>query len=122
MEFVVVTSPVDTIFDIRAAYHLENLPLKYEQLVLLAFGQHPHLTAVEQDWTDQGLVNGEFCCCFSGISAALLFPHGLANQCQLHHNSNRLDDSEPSFKCSSKCSFHLASTWFLLVPRSWLDT
>jgi hypothetical protein len=22
-------------------------------------------------------------------------------------------DSEPSFKCSSKCSFHLASTWFL---------
>jgi hypothetical protein len=27
-------------------------------------------------------------------------------------------DSEPSFKCSSKCSFHLASTWFLLVNSS----
>jgi hypothetical protein len=51
---------VDTIFDFRAAYRSENLPLKYEQLVLLPFGQHPHLTAVEQDWADQGLVNGEF--------------------------------------------------------------
>jgi hypothetical protein len=27
-------------------------------------------------------------------------------------------DSESSFKCSSKCSFHLASTWFLLVNSS----
>jgi hypothetical protein len=27
-------------------------------------------------------------------------------------------NSEPSFKCSSKCSFHLASTWFLLVKSS----
>jgi hypothetical protein len=55
---VVVPSPVDTIFDFRAAYRLENLPLKYEQLVLLPFGQHPRLTAVEQGWADQGLVNG----------------------------------------------------------------
>jgi hypothetical protein len=46
--------------DFRAAYRSENLPLKYEQLVLLPFGQHPRLTAVEQDWADQGLVNGEF--------------------------------------------------------------
>jgi hypothetical protein len=43
------------------AYRSENLPLKYEQLVLLPFGQHLRLTAVEQDWVDQGLVNGEFC-------------------------------------------------------------
>jgi hypothetical protein len=28
---------------------------------------------------------------FSGFSAPLLFPHGSANQCQLHHLSNRLD-------------------------------
>jgi hypothetical protein len=49
---VVVPSPVDTIYDLRAAYRSENLPLKYEQLVLLPFGQ---------DWADQGLVNGEFC-------------------------------------------------------------
>jgi hypothetical protein len=27
-------------------------------------------------------------------------------------------NSEPSFKCSSKCSFHIASTWFLLVNSS----
>jgi hypothetical protein len=27
-------------------------------------------------------------------------------------------NSEPSFKCSSKCSFHLASTWFLLDNSS----
>jgi hypothetical protein len=60
IEFVVVPSPVDTIFDFRAAYRLENLSLKYEQLVLLPFSQHPRLTAVEQDWADQGLVNGEF--------------------------------------------------------------
>jgi hypothetical protein len=53
---VVVLSPVDTI-----AYRSENFPLKYEQLVLLFFGQHPRLTAVEQDWVDQGLVIGEFC-------------------------------------------------------------
>jgi hypothetical protein len=33
-------------------------PLKYEQLVLLPFGQHPRLTAIDQDWADQGLVNG----------------------------------------------------------------
>jgi hypothetical protein len=52
---VVVPSPVDTIFDFRAAYR------SYEQLVLLPFGQHPRLTAVEQDWADQGLVNGKFC-------------------------------------------------------------
>jgi hypothetical protein len=51
--------PVDTIFDFRAAYRLENLSLK--QLVLLSFGQHPRFTAVEQDWAGQGLVNGEFC-------------------------------------------------------------
>jgi hypothetical protein len=61
IQFVVVPSPVDTIFDFRAAYRSENLPLKYEQLVLLPFGQHLRLTAVEQDWADQGLVNGEFC-------------------------------------------------------------
>jgi hypothetical protein len=48
IEFVVVSSPVDTIFDFRATYRLENLPLKYEQLVLFPFGQHPRLTAVEQ--------------------------------------------------------------------------
>jgi hypothetical protein len=58
---VVVPSPVDTIFDFRAAYRSENLPLKYEQLVLLPFGQHPRLTAVKQDWSDQGLGNDEFC-------------------------------------------------------------
>jgi hypothetical protein len=52
---------LDTIFDFRAAYRSENLSLKYEQLVLLPFGQHPRLTAVEQDWADQVLVNGEFC-------------------------------------------------------------
>jgi hypothetical protein len=51
---------LDTILDFRAAYRSDNLPLKYEQLVLLPFGQHPRLTAVEQDWADQGLVNGEF--------------------------------------------------------------
>jgi hypothetical protein len=58
---VVAPPPVDTIFNFRAAYRSENLPLKYEQLVILPFGQHPRLTAVEQDWVDQGLVNGEFC-------------------------------------------------------------
>jgi hypothetical protein len=51
----------DTIFDFRAAYRSENLALKYEQLVLLPFVQHPRLTAVEQNWADQGLVNGKFC-------------------------------------------------------------
>jgi hypothetical protein len=61
IEFVVVPSPVDTILDFLAAYRSENLPLKFEQLVLLPFGQHPRFTAVEQDWADQGLVNGEFC-------------------------------------------------------------
>jgi hypothetical protein len=59
MEFVVVPSPVDTIFDFQAAYHSKNFPVKYEQLVLF-FGQHLRLTAVEQDWANQGLVNGEF--------------------------------------------------------------
>jgi hypothetical protein len=61
IEFVVVPSPVDTIFDFRAAYRSENFPLNYEQLVLLPIGQNLRLTAVEQDWADQGLVNGEFC-------------------------------------------------------------
>jgi hypothetical protein len=51
---------IDTIFDFRVAYRSENLPLKYEQLVLLPFGQHSRLTAVEQAWADQGLVNDEF--------------------------------------------------------------
>jgi hypothetical protein len=49
-----------TIFNFWAAYRSENLPLKYEQLVLLSFGQHPRLKAVEQNWVDQGLMNGEF--------------------------------------------------------------
>jgi hypothetical protein len=61
IEFVVVPPPLCTIFDFRPAYRLENLSLKHEQLVLLPFGQHSRLTAVEQDWADQGLVNGEFC-------------------------------------------------------------
>jgi hypothetical protein len=60
IEFVVVPPPVDTILYFRAAYRSENLPLKYEQLVLLSFGQHPRLTAVEQYKADQGLVNGFF--------------------------------------------------------------
>jgi hypothetical protein len=58
---VVVPPPVDTIFDFRAAYRSENLSPTYEQLVLLPFGQHSRFTAVEQDWADEGLVNGEFC-------------------------------------------------------------
>jgi hypothetical protein len=54
--------PLDTIFDFRAEYSSENLSLKYKQLVLFPFGsQHQRFTAVEQDWADQGLVNGEFC-------------------------------------------------------------
>jgi hypothetical protein len=57
---VVVPSPIDTIFDFRVAYRSENFPLKYDQLILLPFGQHPRLTAVEQDCADQGFVNGEF--------------------------------------------------------------
>jgi hypothetical protein len=57
---MIVPSPVDTIFDFRAAYRSENLPVKYEQLVLLPFDQHPRLTVVEQNWANQGLVNGEF--------------------------------------------------------------
>jgi hypothetical protein len=61
IEFVVVPPPVDTIFNLRAAYRSRKLPLRYEKLVLLPFGQHPRLTAVEQDWADQGLVNGKFC-------------------------------------------------------------
>jgi hypothetical protein len=61
IEFVVVPPPVDTIFDFRAAYRSKNLPLKYEQLVLLSFGQHQRFNTVEQDWANQGLVNGEFC-------------------------------------------------------------
>jgi hypothetical protein len=59
--FVVVPPPVDIIFDFRAAYRSENIALKYEQLFLLAFGQHSRFTAVEQVLADQGLVNGEFC-------------------------------------------------------------
>jgi hypothetical protein len=43
------------------AYRSENLLLKNEQLVLLPSGQKLRLTAVEQDWVDQDLVNGEFC-------------------------------------------------------------
>jgi hypothetical protein len=58
IEFVVVPPPVDTIFNFRAAYRSKNPSLKYEQFVLLPFGQHPRITAVEQDWADQSLVNG----------------------------------------------------------------
>jgi hypothetical protein len=61
IELVVVPSPVDTIFDFRAKFRSENLSLKYEQLVLLPFGNPPRFTAVEQDWADQGVVNGKFC-------------------------------------------------------------
>jgi hypothetical protein len=63
---VVVLSPVDTILDFRAAYRSENLPLKYEQWILLPFGQqqHPSFTA------DQDLVNGEFCLGVKGGSTA----------------------------------------------------
>jgi hypothetical protein len=62
IEFMVVPSPVDTIFDFRAEHLSENLHLGYAQLVILPFSQHPRFTtAVEQDWADQGLVNGEFC-------------------------------------------------------------
>jgi hypothetical protein len=61
IDFVVVPPPVDTIFDFRAGYRSENLPLKYEQLVMFPLGPHLRITAVEQDWADQGIVNGEFC-------------------------------------------------------------
>jgi hypothetical protein len=61
---VIPPPPVHTIFDFSAAYRSENLPLKYEQVVLLPFGQHSRFTAVEQEWADQGLVNGEF---WSGV-------------------------------------------------------
>jgi hypothetical protein len=56
-EFKFLPPPVDKIF----AYRSENLPLKYEQLILLSFGQHPRLAAVEQDRADKGIVNGKFC-------------------------------------------------------------
>jgi hypothetical protein len=55
IEFVVEPPLVDTIFNLQAAYRSENFHLKYEQLVLLPFVQHPRLTAVEQDWADQKL-------------------------------------------------------------------
>jgi hypothetical protein len=52
----------------------ENLPLKNKQLVLLPFGQCPRLTAVEQDWADQGLVNGEFCLAWK-VARLQMFAH-----------------------------------------------
>jgi hypothetical protein len=48
----VAIPPVNTIFDFRAAYRSEKLPLKHEQLVL-PFGQHPRRTAVEQEWAEK---------------------------------------------------------------------
>jgi hypothetical protein len=57
-------------------------------------------------------------CCFSGISAPLLFPHGSANQCQLHHLSNRLDVLVQNALSISPA---LGFCW-LIVPRSWPDT
>jgi hypothetical protein len=160
---VVVTPPVDTIFDFLATYRSKNLPLKYKRLVLLPFGQHSRLTADEQDWADKSLVNGEFCEWWimwlqrstyfqSGFFVVfpdsrhslmsseilgthilwrlqsvcrLIFPHGSANQCQLHYLSNRLDVLVAPIR-----SFHsnvlfispaLGFCW-LIVPRSWLDT
>jgi hypothetical protein len=59
IEFIVVPPPVDTILDFRTTYRSEHFPLKYEQLVLLPFGQHQHPRFT--DCSDQGLVNGEFC-------------------------------------------------------------
>jgi hypothetical protein len=61
IEIVVADPPVYTFFDFRAAYRSDNLSLKREQLVLLPFGQHSRFTALEQDWADEGLVNGDFC-------------------------------------------------------------
>jgi hypothetical protein len=61
IEFVVVPPTEDSIFDFWAAYCSENVSLKYEELVLFPFSQHPRLTAVKQDWADQGLVNDKFC-------------------------------------------------------------
>jgi hypothetical protein len=58
---VVVPPLLKIIFDFQTAYFSENLSFKNEQKVLLLFGQHPSFTAVEQDWADRGLVNGEFC-------------------------------------------------------------
>jgi hypothetical protein len=55
IEFVAVPSPIDTIFDFGEPFS------QIRAIGLLPFGQHPRLTAVEQDWVDQGLVNGEFC-------------------------------------------------------------
>jgi hypothetical protein len=49
IEFVVVPPPIGTIFYFRAPYRSEKLSLKYEQLVLLPFGQHPRFTAVKQE-------------------------------------------------------------------------
>jgi hypothetical protein len=59
---MVVPSPVNIIFDFQPApaYRSENFLLKYEQLILLSFDQHPRLTAVEQDWADQGLLMVNF--------------------------------------------------------------
>jgi hypothetical protein len=62
-------------------------------------------------------------CCFSGITGPFLFPHDSANQCQLHHLSNRLDVLVAPIR-SLRSSvlqnvfFDLASTWFLLVNSS----
>jgi hypothetical protein len=76
IESVVVTPPLDTIFNFRATYHSKSLPLKYGQLVFLLFGQHPRLPTEEQDWADQGIVNDKFWperrlerCCFSRLTS-----------------------------------------------------
>jgi hypothetical protein len=91
---VVVPSPVDTIFDFRAAYRSENLPHKYEQLALLFFGQHPRLTAVEQDWANQGLVNNELSVCRQS-------PHFAPR----HESSYHSGVPESSFKIAANFSY-----------------
>jgi hypothetical protein len=84
----VVPPPVDTIFEFQTAYCLENLPLKYEQLVHLSFGQHPRFSAVEQDWPDQGLVNGEFCLAWK-VARPKFFKVPIANCHVLPHVTYR---------------------------------
>jgi hypothetical protein len=47
-----------------SACHEHSASHKVRQIQAIGsppFGQHPRFTAVEQDWADQGLVNGEFC-------------------------------------------------------------
>jgi hypothetical protein len=108
LEFEVVSPIVHIVFLFRATYRSGYLLLKHKELVLLFFGKHPCLTAIQQDRAD--LVENEFS--WTSSISPLYFQTQVVVQCHQGSRIHKIFDDFKRFVAKSQALSNVSKIYF----------